>query len=346
MPPATSIAVRDLSRWIDSADVDATLPCEPEAARRFVQDWTRRHRENFPVLSALVPAELRDDFAAVYAFCRAADDLGDEAGSPERASTLLAWWRADLERAFDERETPRHPVFVALRATARRRNLAVEPFRDLLDAFESDQRVSRYETWEEVVAYCRLSADPVGRIVLRLFAAPEDPGTLAASDAICTGLQLANHWQDVRRDLLERDRIYIPSEMIAGPDRPFETVEIFESALRRSIELGHGVDREFMPRSRRLVRDLVERTWPCFERGRLLLDRLPAEARPVVELFVEGGELVLRRLEAWEYESVLHRPAVGRLAKAGLVARAWLRSRLGRRRAGGDANFDSGRIGR
>jgi len=299
------------------------------------------------VLSALVPAELRDDFAAVYAFCRAADDLGDEAGSPERAATLLAWWREDLERAFDDREAPRHPVFVALRSTARRRNLAVEPFRDLLEAFESDQRVSRYATWEEVLAYCRRSADPVGRIVLRLFGAEEDADSLAASDAICTGLQLANHWQDIRRDLIERDRIYVPAEMIAGPGRPFETAEAFDVALRRSIELGHGVDREFMPRSRRLVRDLVERTWPCFERGRRLLDRLPAEARPVVELFVEGGELVLRRLEAWEYESVLHRPAIGRLAKAGLVARAWLRRRLPRsRRVVRNAASASGRGGR
>ena len=329
MPPATSIVVADLVRRIDApASEEAEAPCEPEAARRFVHDWTRRHRENFPVLSALVPPALRDDFAAVYAFCRAADDLGDEAGSPERASRLLAWWREDLERAFGDGAAPRHPVFVALRETAARRGLSVEPFRHLLDAFELDQRVTRYATWEEVVGYCRLSADPVGRIVLRLFGAEETVEALAASDAVCTGLQLANHWQDIRRDLVDRDRIYVPAESIAGPEAPFATVEDFESRLRRTIELGHGVDREFMPRSRALVRDLVERTWPCFERGRGLLPRLPREARPVVELFIEGGELVLRRLEAWDFESVLHRPAVGRLAKAGLVARAWVRRRF------------------
>jgi squalene synthase HpnC len=332
VPPATSIAVADLSRWIDApASDEAATPCELDEARRFVHDWTRRHQENFPVLTALVPPALRDDFAAVYAFCRAADDLGDEAGSPERATALLAWWRADLERTFDDAAAPRHPVFVALRSTARRRGLSIEPFRNLLDAFESDQRVSRYETWEQVIGYCRLSADPVGRIVLRLFGAPEDREALEASDAICTGLQLANHWQDIRRDLVERNRIYVPADLIAGDGRPFDSVETFESRLRRSIELGHGADREFMPSSRRLVQDLVERTWPCFERGRELLERLPADARPVIELFVEGGELVLRRLEAWDFESVLHRPAVGRLAKAGLVARAWVRSRLAAR---------------
>ncbi len=331
MPPATSIAVADLARWIDAPASDGSKSrCDVDAARRFVHDWTRRHRENFPVLSALVPRGLRDDFAAVYAFCRAADDLGDEAGSPERAGRMLAWWRDDLERAFGDAEPPRHPVFVALRATAHRRNLTVEPFRHLLDAFDQDQRVSRYDTWAQVEAYCRLSADPVGRIVLRLFGAEEHDESLAASDAVCTGLQLANHWQDIRRDLVERDRIYVPAEAIAGPGAPFATVDEFESRLRRSIELGHGADREFMPQSRRMVRSLVERTWPCFDRGRDLLERLPGEARPVVELFIEGGELVLRRLEAWEFESVLHRPAVGRLAKAGLVARAWIRSRFAR----------------
>ncbi len=274
------------------------------------------------MLTALVPPRLRDDFAAVYAFCRAADDLGDEAGDPALAREMLAWWRADLERAFDPDGSPRHPVFVALRETARRHGLEAQPFHHLIDAFELDQEKSRYRTWQEVLDYCRLSADPVGRIVLSLFGHGRDHAALALSDAVCTGLQLANHWQDIRRDLEERDRIYVPLEL--------HSIDRFEERLRATAALGHAVDSTFLAESRELVRALVEKTWPCFERGRGLLSRVSAEARPVIELFIEGGEAVLHRIEAWEYETVLHRPRVGRASKAFMVARAWVRARMAR----------------
>lgn len=319
-----SLAVDDLTRWI-SGDALHETRLDAASACRFVHDWTRRHEENFPVLSSLVPPRIRDGFAAVYAFCRAADDLGDEAGDPERALAMLAWWREDLERAFDPSAEPRHPVFIALREVAMRHGLEARPFHDLIDAFELDQTKSRYATWDEVVGYCRKSADPVGRIVLRLFGGPEDPKTLAASDAVCTGLQLANHWQDIRRDLEERDRIYVPSECIA--------IDRFEDRLRETASRGFACDATFLAESRELVRGLVERTWPCFEHGRELLPRISPEARPVVELFIEGGEAVLRRIESWDFETVLHRPRIGRATKAIMVGRAWIRSRFARRRS-------------
>jgi len=323
---AGSIAVADLAERMRPEGVaDPSLaPPDLPSAWRLVRAWTRRHHENFPVLSSLVPPDLRDDFSAVYAFCRAADDLGDEVGDPARSLEMLAWWRRDLERAFAPEGSPRHPVFVALRDVAARRQLDARPFHDLISAFELDQVKPRHETFEEVLAYCRQSADPVGRIVLRLFAATEDAGSLAASDAVCTGLQLANHWQDARRDLLERDRIYLPREVWPCAD--------FEEKFRRSATQGFAVDAAFLAASREMIRGLVERTSPYFEEGRALLPRVPAAARPVIELFIEGGEEVLRRIAAWDHETILHRPRIGRLTKAWMVARAWGRARLAWRR--------------
>lgn len=313
---AGSLVVEELRRWIAQPEAALAAPSAGDAAARCRQ-WVARHEENFPVLSTLLPPRLRDDFAAVYAFCRGADDLADEAGSPEEALTLLGWWRQELERAFGGE--PRHPVFVALAATAVRHRLSAGPFHDLLDAFVQDQSLRRYATWEELLGYCRRSADPVGRIVLRLFAAEESPESLAASDAVCTGLQLANHWQDLRRDLLERDRIYLPAELVA--------IHRFEERFLASARQGYACDRTFLAESRELVRTLCERTWPFFERGRTLLPRLREEARPVVELFIEGGERILRKIEAWEFETALHRPRLGRTERALMVARAWWRAR-------------------
>src|SRR5262249_40556404 len=154
---------------------------------------------NFSVLSALVPAGLRDDFATVYSFCRWADDLGDETGDTSRSLALLAWWRRELQQAFAG--TPRHPVFLALKPVIDRHSLPIEPFDHLIAAFEQDQTVNRYQTWEQLIGYCRLSADPVGRLVLMVCGEERSRENFALSDAICTALQLTNHWQDVRRDI-------------------------------------------------------------------------------------------------------------------------------------------------
>ncbi len=295
-----------------------TLPLEE--ARAYCRRLALGHYENFSVLSRLVPRDRRDDFAAVYAFCRQADDLGDEVGDRDRALELLAWWRRELQQCFAG--APRHPVFVALAPVVRERDLPIEPFDDLVRAFEQDQRVLRYETWEDVLDYCRLSANPVGRLVLMVLDTPRDPRIFARSDDICTALQLTNHWQDLGRDLVERDRIYAPRELIA--------IEDFEERMRASAKQGYAVDRTFLGESRKLVRALVERTWPLYESGDALHGMLAREARPLTWLFAAGGQRVLRLIEMWNYETALHRPKLGRIAKTGLVLRAMMYPTLGR----------------
>jgi squalene synthase HpnC len=293
--------------------------------------WCRRcaveHAENFPVLSALLPTDLRGDFAAVYAFCRWADDLGDESGTPERASELLAWWRRELE-ACVAGAPPTHPVFLALQGTMRRHDLPAKPFHDLISAFEQDQRQSGYERWEELLDYCRLSADPVGRLVLMLLGEPRDERLFDLSDRICTALQLTNHWQDIRRDWAERGRLYVPREL--------NPIQEFERRLDATIRQGFGCDHRFLEESRRVVRSLVERTWPLFDEGREIQALLSARSRPVVELFIEGGEHILTAIGRWNWETVLHRPRLSKPVKLWLVGRAWSRT-LWRRGRGATA---------
>ncbi len=288
-----------------------------EQARRLCRRLAGRRYENFSVLSSLMPKALRDDYAAVYAFCRWADDLGDEVESRERASELLQWWRRELNQCFEGE--PRHPVFIALAPTIERHELPIKPFDDLIRAFEQDQTVTRYDTWEQVIEYCRLSADPVGRLVLMIAGEPRTDELFELSDAICTALQLTNHWQDVRRDILERDRIYIPKELI--------TINDFEQRLVATARQGHAPDREFFGECRELVRACVKRTWPLFEKGEKLLLKLRPETRPFVKLFLGGGTRVLRSIELWNHETVLYRPKLGVAAKLLLVTKAWIASR-------------------
>jgi squalene synthase HpnC len=304
-------------------DVYGPERCETmsvEQAREYCRRLAGRRYENFSVLSALVPRELTDDFAAVYAFCRWADDLGDEIGDRQRALELLSWWRRELEQCFEG--GPRHPVFLALAPTIGKHDLPMQPFDDLIRAFEQDQQVTRYETWEQVIEYCRLSANPVGRLVLALLGEDRHEEVLARSDALCTALQLTNHWQDIRRDALDRDRIYIPRELIR--------IDRFEERLIASAKQRHAVDREFLPAARRLVRELVDRTWPLYADGEKLLPLLSRRARPIVWLFAAGGQHVLHSIEGWNYETVLHRPKLNRLTKLLLVGRALLGARFRR----------------
>ncbi len=293
---------------------------DTDAARRWCRTLATSHYENFSVLSSLVPERLRDDFAAVYAFCRWADDLGDEFGDTERALELLVWWRRQLDLCYDNQ--PEHPVFVALRPTIEQFDLPRQPFDELIRAFEQDQRVRRYETWEQLLGYCRLSADPVGRLVLMLGGAPRTAEYFGPSDAICTALQLTNHLQDVKRDLLERDRIYLPADLIMSHD--------FEDRMRRSAQQGWAVDRAFLPEFRGVVRTCVGRTWELYERGETLLPKLDATLRPIVRLLMSGGAHVLRMIELWNYETALHRPKLSKGRRVALVAEAWIGARLGR----------------
>ena len=278
------------------------------------------HYENFSVLSSLIPAELRDDFAVVYGFCRWSDDLGDEVEDPAESLRLLDWWRSELVKCTEGRAS--HPVMVALAGTISRHDLPLEPFNHLIDAFVRDQHHTRYQTWEELLEYCTLSANPVGRLVLMLLGEPRDNSHFVPSDAICTALQLTNHWQDVSRDILERDRIYIPREFWRSED--------FEDRLKRSARQGWAVDDTFLEESRQLIRHCVDRTWPFFERGNELIGRVSPTSAPVIGLFREGGVHILRTIESWDCETVLHRPKLSKARKFLLFARAWLGARTSR----------------
>lgn len=306
-------------------------PVSLAEARHEVRQLAGSHYENFSVLSRLVPPDLRDDFAAVYAYCRWSDDLADETGPGEEARArsleLLSAWRRQLEKCFafaggQRAEPPRHPVFISLAETIRRRALRPEPFHHLLDAFEQDQRVSRYETWEQVVDYCTRSADPVGRIVLMLggrdIADPTNAELVRMSDAICTALQLTNFWQDVRRDLVERDRVYLPSR---------DTGVTADNLRDWSGRSGDPAARVPFIRA---LRPLVERTRALFIKGRPLPRALSSRLSPVIRLFGAGGESVLNSVERAGCTTLWERPRMTSSRKLALVASAFVMSRLGR----------------
>ena len=300
-----------------------TAAITPGEAIAYCRGLALGHYENFSVLSALVPARLRDDFAAVYAFCRWADDLGDETGADDaaraRSRGLLGWWAESTRECFAGRAA--HPVFVALRATIERHAVPMVPFLDLVAAFQQDQDVTRYRTWGQLLDYCRRSANPVGRLVLHLGGCPDTSAhaeLYAMSDATCTALQLTNFWQDVRRDLVERDRVYLPSEDTGI------SAEMLRDWLARPNDPAARVPYI------RAVRALVERTRPLFEQGRPLPDRLPPDLAPVVWLFGAGGEHVLARVERTGCTTLWQRPRLAKTVKLGLVARAWLRAKTAR----------------
>lgn len=180
------------------------------AADAYCARLTRGHYENFPVASMLVPRPLRPAVRAIYAFARTADDFADEPEHEGARLPRLDAWERMLRSAFDGKAE--HPIFVALAAASRRHALPLQPFLDLLAAFRLDVMKTRYEDLEALRGYCRLSADPVGRLMLHLFGR-QDPALHGLSDALCTGLQLANHWQDVREDFT-RGRVYIPASLM------------------------------------------------------------------------------------------------------------------------------------
>jgi squalene synthase HpnC len=277
-------------------------PFDLPRARAYCRRLTLRHYENFTVASLLLPRRLVRHLHAVYAYCRWADDLADEAGGGDRALGLLAWWRDELLRCYAG--DARHPVFVALGPTVRRFRIPPRPFLDLLSAFEQDQRVPRYETFAQLLDYCRRSADPVGRIVLHLGGA-FDEEKAALSDCICTALQLANFWQDVARDFT-LGRVYLPAED------------------RRRFGYGDAdlEARRFTPAFAGLMRFEVDRARELLHRGRPLARLVPAELRPEVELFVRGGLAVLRRIERGGYNVWARRPVVPKWEKAALLAGA------------------------
>jgi phytoene synthase len=262
----------------------------------------KAHYENFPV-GLFVPREKRGYIHALYAFARAADDFADERMYEGMRQEKLDEWEARLHAAY--RGEAEDPIFVALGETVRRLQVPKELLLDLLSAFRQDTVKSRYDTWEELLDYCRRSADPVGRLVLLVFGYG-DPALLPLSDALCTGLQLANHWQDVAVDLA-KDRVYIPRELTAH----FGVGEW-------DLNAAH-VTEGFRP----LMAELVARTRALFARGRPLCDRVGRDLRFEMRLTWLGGTGILDRIEAVGGDVFRRRPRFGPLDKLGIAWRAW-----------------------
>lgn len=302
-------------------------------ACEYTRELARTYDENFTVVSWFLPQHLRDDFRHVYAFCRCADDLGDEVGHHQRSLDLLAWWRREVDACFDNR--PRHPVFVALHRTIRNHDIPRKPFDDLIDAFMQDQTVTRYDTFDQVLDYCTRSANPVGHLVLYVCGFRDEKRQQLA-DATCTALQLVNFWQDVRRDVIERDRIYIPMDVASRHNLNLklmaEAIRIDEDAApdcpacdRNQLVPSAGMN-AILPAYCSTIRELADWTWAMFETGRGLWPLVSGRARLDIQLFTLGGESILRMIGRLNYNTLMVRPSLSRGGKIALMLRLLLRT--------------------
>src|SRR5579864_336684 len=276
--------------------------CPVAEAERYTCRLATHHYENFTVVSWLLPRRLHRHFYNLYAYCRWADDLGDEISDPEKALALLNEWDLELRDCYAGETS--HPVFIALRETIVALDIPIEPFSDLLIAFRHDQTARRYETWDDVFVYCRYSANPVGRLVLYL-CGYRDAERQRLSDATCTALQLANFWQDVSRDL-EKGRVYIPLDALRKHELGFEDVEA----------------RRFDERYISLMKELISRTRQLFAEGMPLARSVDSALRVDIEMFSRGGLAVLDAIEALGYNTLEHRPSIPKSKQFSLLVRA------------------------
>lgn len=276
--------------------------CTPKAAQQYTRWLATHHYENFNVVSWLLPKELHRHFYNVYAYCRWADDLGDEIPVKERALELLDWWERELDLCYMGK--PSHPVFVALRETVVEKKIPKPPFADLLKAFRQDQIVKRYADWTGVLNYCVYSANPVGRLVLYL-CDYRDEERQRLSDATCTALQLGNFWQDVARDL-EKGRIYIPLDRAAAHGLSEQDI----------------VEKRFDHRYVALMKELIESTRKLFHEGLPLAKMVEGKLRVDLEMFSRGGLAVLDAIEAMGYDTLNERPEVSKSKQVRLLGRA------------------------
>ncbi|MBN1908899.1 MAG: squalene synthase HpnC [Pirellulales bacterium] len=278
-------------------------------SRRYCRRLARRHYENFTVASRIVPRRLQQHLCNLYAYARWADDLADETGDPAQAVALLDWWEQHLRACY--RGQAIHPVFVALGDTIRRFDIPSEPLVDLLVAFRQDQRTTRYETFDELLDYCRYSANPVGRLVLCLGQCNDAPRARLA-DSICTGLQLANFWQDVANDW-DRGRIYLPQA----------------HCRRFGYDESHFAKRECNDAFRQMLSAEVDEAEGWLRRGLPLVGLVPDELRLAVALFIRGGLAVLEAIRRADYDVWTSRPTVSRWTKLRLAADSWWRLKRG-----------------
>lgn len=305
MPAAPALGPKEFLERAEALSATYT----PVEAQEYTRWLATHHYENFHVVTFLLPRRLHQDFYNVYGFCRWADDLGDEIGDCAESLRLLAWWREELHAMYEGRV--QHPVFVALQGTVRKYDLPLGLFDDLIRAFEQDQTVTRYRDWAGVFDYCRCSANPVGRLVLRL-CGYRDEERDRMSDATCTALQLANFWQDVTVDF-EKGRVYLP-------------LQLFENYGYTMAELEA---RRFTPAFRNVMRDAVQVARELFVEGMPLAKLVNRRLGFDLDLFSRGGRRVLDKIEAQDYNVLAKRPVVSKpervrlmLAAAGGMLRA------------------------
>lgn len=266
-----------------------------EYAYRYCRSLARGHYENFIVGTILVPRRLMQHLYNIYAFCRFSDDLADEPGDPSLSIQLLDGWKEQLRLCYEGK--PTHPILVALQSTVQQFEIPRKPFEDLISAFEQDCKVDRYETYSDVLDYCTRSANPVGRVFLWLFGY-KDAERQELSDRICTGLQLANFWQDVASDY-KRGRIYLPQE------------DMVRFGCNESDIAEHRTTQNFIE----LMKFEVDRAEELFQSAAELPKMLNRRLAVDVELFRVAGLAVLSAVRKIDYNVLNHRPVISKAAK-------------------------------
>jgi squalene synthase HpnC len=298
-----------------------------EEAQQYCSRLAHSHYENFSVVTWFLPKRLHQHFYNVYAYCRISDDLGDEVGNTQQSLALLDAWEAELNATYlslveppDVRteeqilesvlvppnpNRPRHPVFVALRETIRKFDIPRDPFANLLTAFRQDQTVTRYPTFDDLLGYCKNSANPVGHLVLYL-CGYRDVERQRLSDYTCTALQLANFWQDVWVDHHDKGRIYLP----------------LESLTKFGVSESDIAERRATPQFLELMKFEVARARDWFRMGLPLASKVDKHLATDIELFSRGGMEILNAIEQQGYDVLKSRPAISKPRKLWLVARA------------------------
>lgn len=287
----------------DSYRIPDSAPSLKEA-QTYCERLARTHYENFSVATWFLPARLRQHFYNVYSYCRISDDLGDEVGNTQQSLELLDQWETELNACYAA--SPRHPVFVALAQTVNRFSIPKHEFSDLLIAFRQDQTVTRFETFDNVLGYCRYSANPVGHLVLYL-GGYSDAERQQLSDYTCTALQLANFWQDVAVDYA-KGRIYLP----------------LEDLRRYGVSEEVIANRRATPQFLELMKFEVQRAREWFERGLPLVSKVNKELAIDIELFSRGGQEILNAIEGQKFDVLSSRPVISKPRKLWLVLRAAL----------------------
>lgn len=278
-------------------------------AQRYCRRLARTHYENFTAVSRFLPRRLRQHLSNIYAYCRWADDLADEAGDSRRALALLGWWEQQLRACYQKQAA--HPVFVALSETIERYKIPITPFVDLLAAFRQDQQVYRYETFDQLLEYCRYSAHPVGRLILYL-AECHTPQRCRLADSICTGLQLVNFCQDIPIDW-EKGRIYL-----SCVDR-----------ARFGCEEAAFQQKKATPGFARTVAAYCDHAEGFLRGGWPLVALMPYEFQLPVAAFVHGGLAAVDAVRQANYDVWAVRPRVSRWKKLTIIIRCWWRHQRG-----------------